>query len=328
MPADHRMSPAVRGLVAWGLLALPVLLGGCPQSFVQPPHVGSAVAAVSVHELARSLGLRVSHSTAYSALLEDQANRLLVFGPPRPSVVLNGRPVCDGQGVTVSAGQLVVPSSVVQLVRPQLVRALVVTSDHSPTHHRPSVPPSPTARLTVVIDPGHGGKDPGALNRSNRNGPHEKDINLDTALRLEKLLTARGVNVILTRTDDSFLELEERAAIANRNRADLFVSVHADSAANRSAEGFSVYIARAASAQSVKYGQDIVRCLEGAGVPSRGLKRADYRVLVQTDCPAVLVELGFMSHGEELARLSSGNYRQRLADAIAGGIQQYAQASR
>ncbi|HUS48188.1 MAG TPA: N-acetylmuramoyl-L-alanine amidase, partial [Phycisphaerae bacterium] len=179
----------------------------------------------------------------------------------------------------------------------------------------PAVVPQPISRL-VVIDPGHGGRDPGALGSG---GTVEKEINLSVARMVADILVSRGMRVILTRADDRFLELNDRAAIANREGADLFVSIHADSAGS-SARGFTIFVSRSASSGSTGAAEAISQQMASAGAPSRGVRNANFRVLVRTTCPAVLVELGFISNYYEARQLADAGYQRQLAEAIAAGI--------
>ena len=149
---------------------------------------------------------------------------------------------------------------------------------------------------------------------------YEKDVVLPISLAVRNALVARGVKVVMTRADDRFIELDNRARIANRARPDLFVSIHADSAPSRSARGYTLYAARAASKKSIFLAKRIDRSLAATGVSSRGLRRADYRVLVKTNCPAVLVEVGYLSNSAEARRLATDRHRQAIAEAIAAGV--------
>jgi N-acetylmuramoyl-L-alanine amidase len=108
--------------------------------------------------------------------------------------------------------------------------------------------------------------------------------------------------------------------VANRLEADLFVSIHADSAPNRAARGFTVYVSRSASAACRRAGACMVRGLNGSGAANRGIRPADYRVLVHARCPAVLVELGYLSNREEAAQLVEPTYQRRLAEAVVRGV--------
>ena len=124
----------------------------------------------------------------------------------------------------------------------------------------------------------------------------------------------------MTRDSDRFIELEDRAAVANRNRADLFVSIHADSCQDSSLRGFTMYIARAASWSSNRAASAISRSMARTGLDSRGTRKADYRVLVHIRCPAVLVELGYLSNPSDARPLKNKSFQNRLAQAIANGI--------
>jgi N-acetylmuramoyl-L-alanine amidase len=170
---------------------------------------------------------------------------------------------------------------------------------------------------TIVIDPGHGGKDPGAPSAL---GFREKVINLAVAKQLASILSQRGFRVVLTRNQDVFIEKEERAAVANRCNADLFVSIHADSSESRSLDGFTVYTARGAGSQSRWAARAIVNAMTSTGLDSNGVREADYVVLVKTDCPAVLVEVGYISNFWDAGKLRDPNMQRRLAQAIADGV--------
>ncbi len=170
---------------------------------------------------------------------------------------------------------------------------------------------------TIIVDAGHGGKDPGT--RGVARMP-EKTIVLDIAVQLAGLLRSRGAKVVTTRASDVFIELDNRAATADQHRADLFVSVHADSAQRAAASGATIYIARNASAQSQQAGMRIEAALRRAGIESRGVERAGFRVLVGHSRPAVLVECGFLTNAADARRLESQPHRQKVAAAIADGI--------
>ncbi len=173
------------------------------------------------------------------------------------------------------------------------------------------------AKSTIIIDPGHGGKDPGAPGK----GPlPEKMVNLKIATRLASILKERGANVISTRTSDRFISLNARAATADRARADLFVSIHSDASQNSAADGSTVYIARNASRQSQKVAQSIVSSLKQAGIKCRGIDRAGFRVLIGHSRPAVLIECGFLSNLAEAKKLATASYQTKVSSAIADGI--------
>lgn len=272
---------------------------------------------VPVQSLASQLGLNLSRVSRHVALLEDQRNHLLILGPPNASITLNGQTLSEWRVVS-ARNTLYVWGSLVESLRPLLTVEPPVIVRPTP-RPRPRPMPQPVVPLagTVILDAGHGGKDTGA---PGLHGPDEKHINLDTTLRIANALRGRGVNVVLTRRGDTYPTLPQRIAMANRLRPNLFVSIHADSAPNRQAQGFTVYAARQASSRSLNAAGTIAMSLKAVGAHSRGVRRADFDVLAQTNCPSVLVELGYLTNRTEARKLGSAAYRQSLARAIAGGI--------
>ncbi|AQQ09797.1 N-acetylmuramoyl-L-alanine amidase LytC precursor [Sedimentisphaera cyanobacteriorum] len=173
---------------------------------------------------------------------------------------------------------------------------------------------------TFIIDAGHGGKDPGALGKALTRFD-EKQINLDTAKKTAYYLKQKGARVIMSRDDDTFIELNARAALAERYSADALISIHADWCGTPSVSGASFFIARSAVGQSKRLASALEKEFRDRGLPVRGVRRADFRVLVKHSKPSTLIELGFMSNPAEAKRLSSSSYRTKLAKAIAAGIE-------
>ena len=171
---------------------------------------------------------------------------------------------------------------------------------------------------TFIIDPGHGGKDPGAKGLSPM---AEKEINIDTALKLASILKSKGARVVMTRSSDNFIELDDRAAMAERYNADALISIHADWCGTPSISGASFYIARAASSQSRKLAESLDRAFRNASIDTRGVKQADFRVLAKHSKPSTLIELGYLSNQSEASDLNSSSYRATLASIIAKGIE-------
>ncbi len=205
----------------------------------------------------------------------------------------------------------------------------------------------PDELKTIVLDPGHGGKDAGKVSESLK--IQEKTLTLDTALRLKKLLEADGYKVVLTRSDDRSIELPERPEVAEKAGADLFISIHFNSVENGAervtgVETFSmtpknqlstsleadqyVHVANPGNVNdhwNFVLASSIHRKLLGELKASdRGLKRARWAVLRLAPCPAVLVESGYISNEAEAKKLLKGDYRQRIAEAIAEGVRAYA----
>jgi N-acetylmuramoyl-L-alanine amidase len=204
---------------------------------------------------------------------------------------------------------------------------------------------------TVMIDPGHGGEDQGT---TGTRGALEKHYALDLAARVEQVLRSAGFRTLMTRRRDSYVSLEDRADMANSSDADLFVSLHLNSAKPaRGPKGIETYCLTPAGLSSTgaltrRFGlgrfaeEPGNRCdrnnmllafliQQGAvsgikGLEDRGVKRARFHVIRAAEMPAVLVESGFLSNPEEEKLILTGAYRQQLAAAIGGGIARYARA--
>jgi len=165
---------------------------------------------------------------------------------------------------------------------------------------------------TVVIDPGHGGKDSGVA----RNGLQEKNLALDVALRLQPKLAAAGFHTVMTRSTDVFIPLETRAAISNEHAEVFFVSIHFNDSPKRSIHGATVYYF---SPTAVPMATAISQSLGGI-TTNRGILWARFRVLRKNHYPAVLVECGFVSNRAEAARCANPQFREALASCIAKAI--------
>jgi N-acetylmuramoyl-L-alanine amidase len=172
----------------------------------------------------------------------------------------------------------------------------------------------------VVLDAGHGGKDPGAIAYS---GAYEKDYTLSLTTKIYQLLLEEPfIKPVLTRSDDTFIELDERAAIANRIDADLFLSIHGNTYIP-SVSGTETYYYSSAS----KYFADVVHqhVVEATGFRDRGVRQQDYKVLRLANMPATLVEVGYISNKEQEELLYDSNFQDKIARAIVNAIKQYLQ---
>lgn len=180
----------------------------------------------------------------------------------------------------------------------------------------------------IVIDPGHGGTDPGAT--SPINSLMEKHVVLDISQKLNKLLTDAGFRTYMTRTADNAITLADRAGVANQLQADLFVSVHANAAASSSANGIeNLYYPSENNSNDARdnkklaqvFQKEMVRML---GAHSRGIvPREQLYVIRETKMPAVLTEVGFLTNSEEAAKLATPEYRQLVAESIYQSILKY-----
>jgi N-acetylmuramoyl-L-alanine amidase len=215
----------------------------------------------------------------------------------------------------------------------------------------------------IVIDPGHGGHDPGALGA----GVTEAEVVLDISLRLEKLLLDAGVDVVLTRRTDEYVPLEERPAIARREQADLFLSVHANASRTRTVRGTETYFLNfstdpaaeevaarenAATNRTIGNLPDILKAMTlnnkldesrtfagliqkamaaqlsgvNSGMRNLGVKQAPFVVLIGAEMPSVLVEIAFITNPQEGKLLKNGAYRQKIAQALFDAVRGYQQS--
>ncbi len=214
----------------------------------------------------------------------------------------------------------------------------------------------------IVVDPGHGGHDPGAMNAD---GTKEKDIVLQIGLKLAKRIREElGIDVVLTRSSDIFIPLEERTAIANKVNADLFISIHANASLNKSTSGIETYYlnlaktekaARVAAREnntsldkvnllqailfdlmanyklndSARLADDVQKSLYGkvdkqfGGTKNLGVKQGPFYVLVGATMPSILVETAFISNGAEVERLKNSGYQDVTVSGIVEGIGDY-----
>jgi N-acetylmuramoyl-L-alanine amidase len=220
----------------------------------------------------------------------------------------------------------------------------------------------------VVVDAGHGGKDPGAIGFG---GLKEKNVNLDVASRIARNLKEAGVEVIQTRSEDNFISLAERTERASRPGVDLFISIHSNATKSRHAAGIEVYsigelrmedkceaqrlqnekklcsllnmrkdsrelrgiVTDMLYAYKVEDGPRLAQAVsrglaQGLGQVSRGSKTARYFVLRNTLVPAILVEVGFITNPKEATQLKEGAYRQKIADVVTKSLMRYVYAQR
>ncbi len=178
----------------------------------------------------------------------------------------------------------------------------------------PNPPPYPRARIVIAVDPGHGGPDPGAVGI---NGLQEKFVTLDISQRLAHNLQQRGIQAVLTRTDDRDLDLAPRVLRASQVQARAFVSIHANAFTRADVNGVETYY----YATGLPLAQAIHRSiLNRLPMRDRGVKRANFYVLRQSTMPAVLVEVGFVSGREDAPRLAQASFRQSMATAIGDGL--------
>lgn len=180
----------------------------------------------------------------------------------------------------------------------------------------PEAKPYPTTRLVILVDPGHGGKDPGAIGIG---GLQEKGVVLSIGLEVAKILEQRGVQAVLTRADDRYVSLADRVAQAERVNATAFVSIHANSIglSQPQVNGLETYYYDTGYSLARSIHRSI---LSRINVRDRGVKQARFYVLRKSSMPAALVEVGFVTGSVDSRNLANANYRKQMAEAIALGI--------
>lgn len=177
----------------------------------------------------------------------------------------------------------------------------------------------PRGYYKVFIDAGHGGTDPGALGY----GYRESDLNLQVAKKVESKLKSKGIDVKMSRSSDIFYSLSERAEMANDYGADAFVSIHQNSAEAKSANGIETYYNRKKEEDRPLSNDIQKQVISQTGANNRGVKNAEFTVLVKSEMISALVECGFITNESEVKKLSDPSYQDKLATGIANGIEEY-----
>jgi N-acetylmuramoyl-L-alanine amidase len=190
---------------------------------------------------------------------------------------------------------------------------------------RPQINPPSTVtskgRGVLVIDPGHGGNDVGAVG----NGIYEANVVLAISLKLGRILQEMGYTVVYTRTDNSEVELQPRVDLAQKSNADAFISIHANSLEARLSDvsGIETYYAPGASVSARLASFVHNQIINLTGAKDRGIRTARFHVIRRTSMPSILVETGFVTNPQESANLNNPSYQDRMAASIARGVDQF-----
>ncbi|MBI5368467.1 MAG: N-acetylmuramoyl-L-alanine amidase [Planctomycetes bacterium] len=278
-------------------------------------------------------------------------------------VLVSGRYLALTERVRVRDGEYYVPASGLPAIEAALATASRPAD--APIRHRPELGEGRDPLLRVVLDPGHGGGDPGT---HGQRGQVEKEINLDVSRRVRALLVAEGITVLMTRESDRALAAQQRdnlrlrAEFANAQGAELYVSIHTNANRQRSLRGFEIYyprdeyrrerVADAAKTTSIppavlgttsappdavkpvlwdalydeyyresrELADDVRAAMKRLPTNDRGTRAAGFYVLRWSHCPAILVEMEYVSNATGEAALARSEYRQEIARAIAAGI--------
>jgi N-acetylmuramoyl-L-alanine amidase len=310
-----KVSPAVLYKVRYCLLIMAAMLGlvGCQ---IGPKAPTTMSFRLSPFELAGRLGLNVTEETDRYIEMKNGTNRVLVFIHDGGRVFVNQTPIGSTGPVTRLNGMLYLPEILESMIRPHLRSASYITPTTPKSQWIP--PKSKPAGGLIVIDAGHGGKDSGATSYL---GHYEKGINLRIANKVIAKLKAKGFTVKMTRSSDTYIDRFGRAEVTNNIAPDLFVSIHCNSLPKTAMRGYTVYTSRSASADSRMAAGLVEDAMMATGLPSRGVQGGDYIVLVNTSCPAILVECGCLSNPQEAGLLYDSGVQDRIATAIANGIE-------
>ena len=258
---------------------------------------------------------------------------VMTLGPESPDWEVTPTNIGNQSGIVI------VPPSGVSIStipdrpsRPQANPTIAVppSAQRPPSTPQPTVPPQPTTpvlpprpgntRVIVAIDPGHGGRDPGAVGIG---GLQEKNVVFPVSTRVAQLLREAGVDVVMTRTSDLTLDLEPRVNIANSANATIFLSIHANalSMSRPDVNGLETYYYSESGRQLASVIHANVLPVSGFG--DRGVKQARFYVLRNTAMPAALLELGFVTGANDAPKLRDPAWQERMAQAIARSLLQY-----
>ena len=300
-------------------------------SFLALPAEAILFRGLGLNEVMASYGFGSPAEYGKSAVYRSRS-ATVIFEAGSRRVVVNGLSVYLNQSVLKGSGNWVIsPVDAVDTIGAMLLPSRALRKASS---------------TVIVLDPGHGGTDPGA---SNGSGREEKRFTLDIAKRVRVRLRQNQMNVMMTRDRDVAMTLDERCWRGDRYGGDVFVSIHLNSSRDRAISGIETYImpapgypttaeierrvissrtgncpgnqfdgANAVLAQFLHKG-----VLAHTGAADRGIRRARFFVIRNARCPAALVECGFLSNSQEVAKINDAAYRDRIAEGIARGILTY-----
>lgn len=300
-----------------------------------PPPPGVTIPAFPDDGVLRILQVRVeqpggrfrvlieaTRAMEYSVRELSEPDRLVVDIPGAVFVPIKQEiPVAGALVTDVRAAQFQADPDITRVV--VVLRRRIVGYTVAPANAEGSVLlveiPEPSFRGHVVaIDAGHGGRDMGATGPT---GLLEKDVVLDIAQRVRELLVRAGIRVVMTRETDVFVELADRPRMARQQGATVFVSIHGNASTRATSNGSETYYLTPQSLVLAQMLQEEFGRI--AGLANRGVKTANFLVLRESDAPAVLVEVAYLSNLDEETRLRTEAFRQRLAEAITRGVQRF-----
>lgn len=326
-----------------------LVLNGCASSAYVSPR--SYVDLMPLERFCQNFSFKYSYQPFYEDVILEGKKGIVRLKNGYRYAFVNGDAVDLGRTVEYKDGVLMVPSS-------------LINSFSQIKTKRPKMPRIPLKRKRaphairrIVVDAGHGGKDPGALSKK---GTKEKNINLSVAKYLQKALKSHGYKVYMTRSRDEFITLQNRVDFTKDKKADLFISIHSNAIASPKVRGLEVYYAAAkySSQQAKKLAKSeqlgdianlknasadiklmvskymtkenrkatlelsslILKTAQKTGIKTRKSSGAPFYVLKHNICPAVLVELGYLTNSSEDRLLNSAVYQKQLAATLAYSV--------
>ena len=325
-------------------------------------YADSQVSEPAKLELARAYvrqGYGKRAETSYKSLVDSSMNQEIGAAAAKElqMLVTQQKPVVSPPKNVLSVPKdntKIRPQPQLEPQQPKQLKPIAPVTDPEPLAPKSLTREFGLTAKTIVIDPGHGGKDPGGIGSGNL---HEKSIVLSLSHKLREVLTAKGYTVLMTRETDHFIPLKKRTEFATQHKADLFLSIHANAAENSSANGIETYYLdvtstdkaseKIAARENVNSGYSIqeletlvaglmresksedskrlashvqAALVQNTGAIDRGVKHARFVVLIGTKVPAILIETGFVSNPVEGRKLTTSAYQHKIAAAIAQGV--------
>ncbi len=300
---------------------------------------------VSLSEAVRGFGFSFFKKFGNNVVYKDNKNRTLDFSVGTKQVLVNNtkiflaQPIKSDAKSNFSIARVDINKTLTPILLPDNLRSKMILQQTTKKS---------ACKVTVVIDPGHGGRAKGTENKAIK--LVEKDLALLTAIDVKNALIAKGVNAILTRSADVNIGLDDRAKFSNKNNADVFVSIHYNHSPSATACGVETYAssflnnpstdrAKVLSSDRVfvqnnlqdDYNTFLGFCVQSnvskaTSLTDRGLRRSRFAVLKNVNAPAILIECGFFSNNNEAKLLATTEFRRKLANGIAAGIMMYVNA--
>ncbi len=314
---------------AYSIVLLLLCMGLISCSTPKKEEVISQPNAISLSSIAENLGMRVLWVPSQKKAVLEQGECHVSIEPNSNIAWVQGEAVAMEFPAYLNTREIYVPISFYNKLKTVLQDkpdVLVAPSEKVWDSTAWTIPQKPIINFTVILDAGHGGRDPGAISQDQTQ--QEKNLTLDIVFRLRELLQKYGITVILTRDRDAYISLDERIQKAESVSAHCLVSVHLNSVATATAQGFEIWISRNTQEprylQSYKLGQYIHYSMKkGLPLRDRRIRKSGFQIIHRTKIPSVLIETCFISNPQDFLWIMDPMSRQAVAQAISQGILAY-----